>query len=242
MLSGAGLPSLAEPRPKSPLRMPRPAAPRGLALVEVLICSFVCAMLLTATAVAFRASIMAYRDNTDRNILLSQGRIAMRQLISEIRQADVHGPVNDAALPNAITLFAQGRTTENGGIQILKNQPDSDDPGIVPGTASTYVLITWSFDPVHLQLDRTRSVGGGTAVTAVMASYVQSFQVRMEPGRSAANVANGNPNYDILTRAVVSMSMQNVDAAGKMQFSQGNGQVTERIIDAAVPRKNFSGS
>jgi hypothetical protein len=64
----------------------------------------------------------------------------------------------------------------------------------------------------------------------------------MEPGRSAANVANGNPNYDILTRAVVSMSMQNVDAAGKMQFSQGNGQVTERIIDAAVPRKNFSGS
>ena len=220
----------------------RSASPRGLALVEVLICSFICAMLLTATAVAFRASVMAYRDNTDRNILLSQGRIAMRQLIGEIRQADVHGPVNDAAVPNAVTLFAQGQTIENSGIQILKNQPDADDPGIIPGNSATYVLITWTYDSGNLQLDRTRSVGGGAAVTAVMASYVQSFQVRMEPGRSAANVASGNPNYDILTRAVVSMTMQNVDATGKMEFNQGSGQVTERIIDAAVPRKNFSGS
>ena len=220
----------------------RACPPRGLALMEVLICSFICAMLLTATAIAFRASVMAYRDNTDRNILLSQGRIAMRQLIGEVRQADAHGPINDAAVPNAITLFAQGQTTENSGIQVLKNQPDSDDPGIIPGNSATYVLITWSFDPANFQLNRTRSVGGGTPVTAVMASYVQGFLVRMEPGRSAANVASGNPNYDILTRAVVSMTMQNVDATGKMQFNQGSGQVTERIIDAAVPRKNFSGS
>jgi Tfp pilus assembly protein PilE len=215
---------------------------RGLALVEVLICSCIAAMLLTATAVAFRSSIMAYRDNTDRNILLSQGRIAMRQLITEIRQADAHGPVNDSAVPNAVTLFAQGQAVENSGIQFLKNQPDSDDPAVIPGNAATYVLITWSFDPVHFQLTRTRSVGGGAAATTVMASFVQSFLVRLEPGRSAANVASGNPNYDILTRAVVSMSMQNLDATGKMLFNQGSGLVTERIIDAAVPRKNFSGS
>ncbi len=199
-------------------------------------------MLLTATAVAFRSSIMAYRDNTDRNLLLSQGRIAMRQLITEIRQADAHGPVNDAAVPNATTLFAQGLATENTGIQFLKNQPDADDPAITPGNASTYVLITWSFDPVHYQLTRTRSVGAGTPVTAVMANFVQDFKVRMEPGRSAANVAGGNPNYDILTRAVVNMALQNVDATGKTQFNQGSGLVTERLIDAAVPRKNYSGS
>ena len=51
---------------------------RGLALIEVLICSSISAMLLTATAIAFRKapSVMAYRDNNDRNITLSEGRIA----------------------------------------------------------------------------------------------------------------------------------------------------------------------
>jgi hypothetical protein len=225
------------PSPRRPI-----APPRGLALMEVLICSSIAAMLLTATAVAFRSSVMVYRDNTDRNILLSQGRVAMRQLITEIRCADVHGPINDAAVPNAVTLFATGLTTENSGIQFLKTQPDTEDPAVIPGNSATYVLITWAFDPVHFQLDRTRSVGGGASTTTVMANYVQSFQVRMEPGRSAANVASGNPSYDILTRAIVSMSMQNADATGKMQFNQGSGLVTERIIDAAVPRKNFSGS
>ena len=215
---------------------------RGLALIELLLCSTICVMLLTATGVAFKASIMAYRDNTDRNMLLSEGRVAMRQMIAEIRQADQHSPINDATVPNALALFAQGLTTENGGIQLLKMQPDGADPGIVAGNSATYVLITWTYDATHFQLLRTRKVGTGAAVTAVMASYIQSFAVRMEPGRSAANVAAGNPTYDILTRAVVSMAMQNVDATGKMINNQGNGMVVERIIDAAVPRKNFSGS
>lgn len=215
---------------------------RGLALIELLLCASISVMLLTATGVAFKASVMAYRDNTDRNMLLSQGRVAMRQMIAEIRQADQHSPINDATVTNAITLFAQGQTTENSGIQLLKMQPDGLDPGIVAGNAATYVLITWNYDATHFQLTRTRTVGAGTPVTAVMASYIQSFAVRMEPGRSAANVASGNPTYDILTRAVVSMSMQNADATGKMINNQGNGNVVERIIDAAVPRKNFSGT
>jgi hypothetical protein len=214
---------------------------RGLALIEVLICASVAAMMLTTTAMAFRASVMAFRDNTDRNMLLSHGRIAMRQLIGEIRQGDIHGPINDDAVPHADTQFASGLTTEDGGIQILKTRPDADEPAIIAGSNSTYVLLTWRYDAPNRRILRTRSVGGANAVTSTEALYVQDFKVRMEPARSAANVASGDPSFDLLLRAVVTMTLQNQDPSGTIQFSQGSGQVTERIIDAAVPRKNFSG-
>jgi Tfp pilus assembly protein PilW len=214
---------------------------RGLALVEVLVCASIAAMMLTATAVAFKASVMAYRDNTERNMLISSGRSAMRQLVWEIRQADAHGPVNDAAAPNAVTQFAAGQVVENGGIQLLKKQPDADDPAVVPGNSATYVLITWRYDAGNKQVVRSRAVGGGAATSTVVARYVQDFQVRLEPARSAANVAAGNTSFDLLLRAVVSMTMQNVDGGGKMIVNQGSGLVSERLVDAAVPRKNFSG-
>jgi type II secretory pathway component PulJ len=214
---------------------------RGLALIEVLVCVSICAMMLTATAIAFRASVGAYRDNTDRNLLISHGRIAMRQLINEIRQADAHGPINDSLIPNATTLFSQGQTIENTGIQMLKNQPDADEPGIIPGNSATYVLITWQYDAANRQITRTRSLNGINPVTNVVAMYVQDFKVRMEPARSAANIASGNTAFDLLLRAVVSIKLQDVDSTGKIMYNQGNGLVTESIIDAAVPRKNFSG-
>jgi len=220
--------------------LPRRRRRGGLALIELLICSSICAMMLTATAVAFRASVQSYRDNTDRNMLLSNGRTAMRQIINEIRQADAHGPVNDTLVPNATTLFASGQTIENTGIQYLKTQPDAADPAIVPGNSATYVLITWQYDPVNKQINRTRSVNG-VAVTAVAANYVQDFKVRMEPARSAANVASGNTSFDLLLRAVVTMTLQNVDSTGKMLTNQGTTFVIERLVDAAVPRKSFSG-
>jgi hypothetical protein len=207
---------------------------RGLALVEVLICSSIAAMMLTATAIAFRASIGAYRDNSDRNILLSHGRIAMRQLINEIRQADVHGALDDALVPNASYQFAGGLTTENGGIVMTKQRPDADEPNVLVGNKNTWVHITWQLDAANHRITRTRSVGiSGAPDTSTVALYVQDFKVRMEP----ACVASGN----VLLRAVVTMTMRNDDGNGKMLFNQGNGLVTERIIDAAVPRKNFSG-
>ncbi|HVT83063.1 MAG TPA: hypothetical protein VHM90_20665 [Phycisphaerae bacterium] len=219
-----------------------PARRRGLALIEVLICSSISAMLLTATAVAFRSSVMAYRDNNDRNIMVSEGRIAMRQIIQEIRQADSHGAINDTAVPNATSLFKAGTVVENSGLWLIKSQADSDDPSIVSSNPSTWVTITYQYDPGNFRITRTRQVGGGTATTSVACVFVQDFKVRLEPGRSAAHVSSGNPDYDMLNRAVVSLTMQNVDATGKMQWAQGNGQVVTRIIDSAVPRKFFAGS
>ncbi len=89
---------------------------RGLALIEVMICGTIAAMMLTATGIAFKASILAFRDSTDRSMLLGQGRVALKQLIEDIRQGDSHSPVNDATVPNATSLFASGQVTENGGI------------------------------------------------------------------------------------------------------------------------------
>src|SRR3954469_9000161 len=150
---------------------------RGLALIELLICSSICAMMLTATAVAFRASVQSYRDNTDRNMLISNGRNAMRQIISEIRQSDAHSPINDALVSNATTLFASGQTIENTGIQCLKTQPDADEPA---ASVANPVLITWQFDATNRQVTRTRSVGAASS-TVVVANFVQDFKVRMEP-------------------------------------------------------------
>jgi hypothetical protein len=63
----------------------------------------------------------------------------------------------------------------------------------------------------------------------------------MEPTRSASNVATGNTSFDLMLRGVVSMVMQNADSTGEAIYNQGNAITTERLIDAAVPRRNFSG-
>ena len=104
------------------------------------------------------------------------------------------------------------------------------------------MTIIYQLDAANFRVTRSRQVGGGTATTTTACEFVQDFKVRLEPGRSAAHIKAGNPDYDMLNRAVVSLTMQNVDANGKMQWAQGSGQVVTRIIDAAVPRKFFAGS
>ena len=124
---------------------------------------------------------------------------------------------------------------------MTKEQPDTEEPNVVASNQNTWVHITWQYDAANHRITRTRSVGSGSGVTSTIALYVQDFKVRMEPARSAANVASGNGSFDLLLRAVVTMTMRNTDDNGKLIFNQGSGLVTERIVDAAVPRKNFSG-
>jgi Tfp pilus assembly protein PilW len=214
---------------------------RGLALPEVLVCMTIATMLLTATAVAFNASVHSYRDNQERNQLLSNGRIALRQIVGDIRVADAHAPVNDSGTPNATALFAAGTATETTGLQMIYNTPSADYPGISTSNTATWVYVKYRLNTTNKTLEVTRQVGTGTAVTTVAARYVQDFKVRMEPTRSAANIYAGNPTYDILLRAVVSFTLQNVDGNGKMLNNQGNQDVTVRLTDAAMPRKAFAG-
>jgi prepilin-type N-terminal cleavage/methylation domain-containing protein len=210
---------------------------RGLALTEVLICVAIAAMLLTATGLAFHASINSYRDNTDRNLLVAEGRIAMRQLITDIRQGDSHVPYESAA---ASSFTHQGLTIDNTGIVIQKRHPDSDDPSINPTSSSTWVLVTWRFDSANRNVIRERTANG-TTTTTMTAKFVQDFTIHMEPARSPDNVRAGNTDFDLLLRAVVNMTLQNMDANGKLFNNQGSGDVVERLIDSAVPRRNFAG-
>jgi len=220
---------------------PPPKHPRGLALVEILICSSIAAMMLTATALAFRSGIQSYHDNTERNMMVTSGRTALRQIIQEIRTSDAHGPVNDVSLPNATTLFASGQTIECSGMQMLKRMPDIDDPQIIPANPSTWVTLTYTYNSTTKEITKTRQIGVQTPTSMVAASYVQSFLVRMEPTRSAANIAAGDTSFDILLRAVVTLQLANRDAAGKLLNNQGSGSTSLRLIDAAMPRKNFAG-
>jgi Tfp pilus assembly protein PilW len=209
-------------------QLPRRRRSRGLSLFELLLCVSIGAMMLLATGIAFRASVMAYRDNTDRNMLISQGRTAMRQIISEIRQGDGHAPYTSSVSAQ----FSAGQTVDDLGITITKTQPDVDDPSIVPGTQSTWVVISWSYDAAKQQILRKRALWGQTGVSSVIAQYVQSFNVHMEPLSAGSNV---------LQRAVVTIALRDVDASGKIALNQGSGLVTERLIDSAVPRKFFTG-
>ncbi|MGE5610212.1 MAG: PilW family protein [Bacillota bacterium] len=62
---------------------------RGLSLVELMISLAICAMLLTAVAAAFRASTAAIEDN-DQFFRASQAaRVAMNQLLTQLRRSDV---------------------------------------------------------------------------------------------------------------------------------------------------------
>jgi Tfp pilus assembly protein PilW len=214
---------------------------RGLALPEVLICLTVCSLLLTATALAFSASVHSYRDNQDRNQLLSNGKLALKQIIRDIRVADAHAPINDSAQTNATTLFAAGTATENSGIQVVFKTPSQEYPSVSASNSATWVYLKYSFNSTNKTIEITKQVGNGTPVTTTAARFVQDFRVRMEPARSTANVYSGNATYDILLRGVVTISLQNVDANGKMIDKQGNQDVTVRLTDAAMPRKAFSG-
>jgi len=164
---------------KQPMTIPKTQR-RGLALIEILICASIASMMLTATAIAFRASMGAYRDNSDRDMLMSHGRLAMRQLVNEIRQADSHRPVNDVDVPNAQNVFKAGLTTEMAASRLPK-LARCRRTQYCPGDDSTKVVLTWQYDPIKRCITRTRTVGGANATTTTVALYVQDFKVRMNP-------------------------------------------------------------
>ena len=71
---------------------------QGFTIVECLIGLAISAVLLTAVAVAFNASIMNYRENEDMFWSVNNARQALTRMTSEIR---IGYPVNaDAAEPN----------------------------------------------------------------------------------------------------------------------------------------------
>ena len=74
----------------STLSQPRSRrARRGLSLVEVLLCASIGAMILTAVAIAFRASFNSYKDNQQRGQMLNSVRGCVYSMTEDIRMSDV---------------------------------------------------------------------------------------------------------------------------------------------------------
>ena len=212
---------------------------RGLGLVELTVCMTITAMLLTATGAAYKAGFQAYRVDEERAVLLTSGRNMMQLMLDDIRTSDAHAPWNGLNQAGASASFAAGAITDCPGIQLLRQTPDNAYQNINPAVAGTWVMITYRFDPAANALFRDVSVGGGAAVTTNMSPYMQSLNFRLQGTRSANNVTTGNPNCDILLRAVVQMTLSNVDATGKKVYREGATTDVMQLSGAAMPRKNF---
>lgn len=222
----------------------------GFTVIELLLAASITAMLLTVAAVAFNASFASFKDNHERAVLLTTGRQFMFELIEEIKSASSHEAIA-ATVDQQATIsanFAKGITTTTPGIRVLKKYPDMWDRDITPPTLSnanngsdTWVTRTYKYNADKKQIIMVRQVGTQEEeAPVVVADFVDEFRVVMEPTRSQQQIDYGKKDCDILFRATIHMMLKNQDADGNRIDSDGNGKVTLRLTDAAMPRKTFS--
>jgi len=81
---------------ESSITPPRSSMQRGFTIIECLIGLAISAVLLTAVAVAFNASIVNYRENEDMFWSLNNARQALSRMTSQIRVA---GYLDETAMP-----------------------------------------------------------------------------------------------------------------------------------------------
>jgi len=82
----------------------------GFSLAELLISLAVMAMLLTAVAIAFNASVINYGENEDIFRAVNNARQALLRITSQIRTADAvdpSSPVNQCSSDNALAYQFQ---------------------------------------------------------------------------------------------------------------------------------------
>ncbi len=229
--------------------------PRGLSLVEVLLCASIGAMILTAVAIAFRASFNSYRDNQQRGQMLNSVRGCLYSITEDIRNSDVAWPydLTTAVSNTENTEFStqyvvpgnptSGMSSAGGtgvaGIQMEKTHPDTHDP---TASASTPVIITYWYDPTQQEIFMTRKLGSAATGSAVlMCQFVQDLQIYMLPQyippQPQANLSAGAT----LRRATVTVTLANKSANGGRILAEADQDLTMVITDAAVPRRNFPG-
>jgi prepilin-type N-terminal cleavage/methylation domain-containing protein len=228
--------------------VPRFTRRRGLGMVELMICLSISSLLLTFVAMTFQSSFNSYRDSQERGQMLNAARGAMKQIIEDIRMADAGGPYdpnastmsnentqfNSQTMPGSPTPGVGGSGTI--GIQLAKTHADAIDP---TASAAHPVLITYWYASGTQQIMMTRQSSAAT-ITAPVCNFVQSFQVFIQPVYVPANAALGISAGVVMQRAVVTMSLANMDANGK-QIITGGQKLTLTFSDAATSRKNFGG-
>ncbi len=85
------------------------AARRGMSIIEVSISMTICAMLLTAVSISFCASAQLVNENDEFNRATQATRIAMNQMLAEIRRAHSANVVGSMQL-SLVTFDGYNRT------------------------------------------------------------------------------------------------------------------------------------
>jgi len=184
---------------------------RGLGLAEMMIALVISALLLTATAAALDSSFKAYTANQEQSSLMQQSRIAMNRMITTIRLSETHGPYNSTPLAS----FSIGSTVTDHGISMY----DQDDN-----------LVTYRYDSTNKLLYCATE-----DAERVMLEGVEQFDVVMEPMRSAASIKTAGA-YDLLRRAIITLSVKTTENTAGVGESTGNQVVT--LSAAVAPRRN----
>jgi prepilin-type N-terminal cleavage/methylation domain-containing protein len=189
---------------------------RGVGLVELLVALSISAALLTATGVAIDASFKAYAVNQQNSDLTQRSRLAIYRITAMIRQTREHAP-HTTALANQ---FATGKTITDTTIDMYDLNKNE---------------VTYSYDAAKKQLIATVKSFGGVAVPHVMCEGVETFQVRMEPMRSAESIRTGGA-WDLLKRASIVLTVKT--SAATIAEGESGGTQTVTLSASVMPRRN----
>jgi hypothetical protein len=181
-------------------------------LVELLLALSICAALLTAVAVAIDAAFKSYETNQEQAALTQRARLTMYRLLTTIRTAAEHQP-KTAVLAAS---FAAGATVTDTGIRLF----DSNDQ-----------QVDFVFDAPSREL---RLIEGGN--THVLLYGVQTFQIKMEPMRSAQSIKTGSMSYDKLMKSTILLTVGS--DAKTFSASETTGRQTVTISSSVMPRRN----
>jgi len=157
---------------------------RGFSLAELLISLAVMAMLLTAVALAFNASVINYGENEDIFRAVNNARQALLRVTSQIRTADAVDPSSPV---NQCSLI----TADGEDITYSYNSADDTLYLIDNSSGDNYVLC----DNV-IAMTFTKITGVEESVT-----YVKSVQVSI-------TVASGDAQQKVSAAAVVRRNLK----------------------------------
>ena len=190
----------------------RPAARRGLAVIELLIALAIGGAILVAVAYCVDASFRAYSINQEQSDLMQRSRLAMHRVLTAIRTTDAHEPAD----PVAKAAFESGIVVTDKGIKMFDAH---DNP------------VGFEFDQENGTLVATDRSGA----EYVLLRGVETFEVKLEPLRTQKSLRTGGV-YDRLLRATVRLTVRTYGNAVDVDETVATQRVT--LSSSAVPRRN----
>jgi len=224
---------------------------RGLSLVEILLCLGIGSMLLTALGVTFFASFNSYRDGLERGQLLNAGRTFLGTITRDTRMSDSHnaydsdgtrcGVVQNQFVSGIMPGYPTSGLSAAGGsgvvgLQMVKTHSDTQDPA---ASVANPVTITYWFDAANQRVLATRQVGLTVGAPQVVCTYVQNFQVYLQPIYLPYDPSTGAPAAWALERAVFVVTLANRNANGQKIVAMAGQKLQLVMTDAAMPRHGF---